>query len=94
MQVGHRSTFSVTAGNFSGRSVRWHHNETTGDRRMRFHLHRIFRRGPLYVTLNERGLSGWRCRIGRIGYDLRHRTTFVDTPGPGEWLHRHRRTGR
>lgn len=61
---------------------------------MRFRAHRTFRLGPFFVTLTERGLTGWGLRIGRVGHDFGRRTSWVDTPGWGGFTHRHGRRRR
>ena len=58
---------------------------------MRFHAHKTFRLGPLYVTLSERGFHGWGIRFGRISHDVTSRSTSVHAGGGRFRFQRRRR---
>jgi hypothetical protein len=68
-----------------------------GDRRessMRFRARMAFRFGPFYATVNQSGRRTYGLKLGRFSHNFTHRTTRIDTPGPGGFVHRHGRRGQ
>ncbi|WP_219417932.1 DUF4236 domain-containing protein [Pseudonocardia nigra] len=61
---------------------------------MRFRARRAFRFGPFYITIDQSGRRSYGVKLGRFSHNFTHRTTHIDTPGPGGLVHRNGRRRR
>jgi hypothetical protein len=61
--------------------------------RPRYHLRRTFRLGPLRLHVGSGGVS-WGLGAGRWSWNAASRRHTIDTPGPGYWQSRGRRSRR
>ncbi|GAA4863409.1 DUF4236 domain-containing protein [Saccharopolyspora cebuensis] len=58
---------------------------------MGFRLHKRFKLGPVYINTHNGRITSWGIKFWRISRNMTHRSTTIDTPGPGHYTHHDKR---